>query len=265
MATIIENADKAISDFNSIKTAITEKGVDVTDTDGTDSYGGKVRQVYDKGKADMLSEFWDKWQDYGKRTNYQHGFAGWTADMAYLLKPKYDIKPKRAYMMFATNEALTDLPKWCTDCGIVLDFSQCNHFSFFLYSSTITHIGVFNTKSTTSIGSILSNANALVSVDKIILKTDGSQKSDSQAFNANNLENITFEGVIGNNIWFNTCTKLTTASLLSILTALSKDSTLATGKTITLATAHQAKIEADADCTEQLNADIAAGWTVAYA
>lgn len=264
MATIIENADKAISDFNGIKTAIAEKGVDVADTDGTDSYGGKVRQVYDKGKADAMSDFWDKWQDYGNRTDYQHGFAGWSADMAGFLRPKYDIRPTRAYMMFGTNKALTDLPTWCAECGIELDFSNCTYFTNFINSSVVKHIGVINTNSAKNLHNMFSGSSYIITVDKIILKSDGSQTFESAAFVAKTLENITFEGVIGKNIWFNTCTKLTTASLLSILTALSKDSTLATGKTITLATAHQAKIEADADCTEQLNAAIAAGWTVAY-
>ena len=85
------------------------------------------------------------------------------------------------------------------------------------------------------------------------------------AFQSAPLENIVFEGTIGQNFWFNMCTKLTVASLLSILTALTKDSAKASGKTVTLATAHKAKIEADTACTAQLNAAIAAGWTVAYA
>ena len=264
MATILENADKAISDFNSIKTAITEKGVDVADTDGTNSYGGKVRQVYDKGKADILSEFWDKWQDYGNRTDYQHGFAGWSADMTDFLRPKYDIRPKYAYMMFSSNQALTDLPAWCAECGIELDFGNCTNISYFMYYSNIKHVGIINTTSANNLNTVFAGGSTIVTIDKIILLESGQQMFSTPSFENENLENITFEGTIGNNIWFSACTKLTTASLLSILTALSKDSTLATGKTITLATAHQAKIEADADCAAQLNAAIAAGWTVAY-
>lgn len=223
------------------------------------------QKVYDKGKADMLSDFWDKWQDYGNRTDYDRGFAGWTADMEDFLKPKYDIRPTEAYMMFGNNKALTDLPAWCADCGIELDFGNCINFSYIAHRSDITHIGIINTTGSTKYNSILGWAIKLVTVDRIILKNDGSQKGSSDSFFCPNLENITFEGIIGNNIWFHACTKLTTASMLSILTALSKDSTVATGKTITLATAHKAKIEADADCTAQLSAAIAAGWTVAYA
>lgn len=51
MATIIENADKAISDFNLIKTAIAEKGVDVADTDGRD-ISAWVRKAWEESRKD---------------------------------------------------------------------------------------------------------------------------------------------------------------------------------------------------------------------
>ena len=265
MATLTENINKAIADFNGIKTAITEKGVPVADTDGTETYAAAVKRVYAKGKADELDAFWDAWQDGGNRTDYDHGFAGWTANMAAFLKPKYDIHPTYAYMMFGKNKAITDLVEWCEDCGITLDFSNCTSLSYLLLSSTISRVGVIDAKKVYGLGSFLSGNNYLTTVDKVIMSSDGLQKFNTDSFSALNLENITFDGVIGNNIWFHRCTKLTTASLLSILTALTKDSAKASGKTITLATAHKAKIEADTACTAQLNAAIAAGWTVAYA
>ncbi|MGN1121559.1 MAG: hypothetical protein ACI4RV_04255, partial [Eubacteriales bacterium] len=162
------------------------------------------------------------------------------------------------------NNAITDIPAWCEDCGIELDFSNCTIFTYLMHESGIYHIGTIKTINVKNLYSIFGSANNLMIIDKIILKSDGSQEFNGNSFGAINLESITFEGVIGQNIWFSTCTKLTTTSLLSILTALSKDSALASGKTITLATAHKAKIESDAACTAQLNAAIAAGWTVAY-
>ena len=265
MATLTENINKAIADFNGIKTAITEKGVPVADTDGTETYAAAVKRVYAKGKADELDAFWDAWQDGGERTEYSYAFALWTAEAGNFLKPKYDIIPTDARYMFYKNKAITDLPEWCDECGITLDFGQCTNIAYLLHSSTITHVGVIDSQSITTHSSTFCFANDLVTVNKFLLKSDGSQTFTNQSFFASNLENIVFEGMIGNNIWFNVCTKLTTASLLSILTALTKDSAKASGKTITLATAHKAKIEADTACTAQLNAAIAAGWTVAYA
>lgn len=209
--------------------------------------------------------FWDAWQDYGNRTDYAHGFAGWTADMTAFLKPKYDIRPTYAYMMFGTNKALTDLVTWCEECEIELDFSNCTSLTNFLYSSSVTHIGVVDTRKANNLTMLFGGASNLMTVDKVILKSDGSQDFGTGSFTSSKPENITFEGIIGQNFSVSGSTNLTTASLLSILTALSKDSALATGNTLTLATAHKAKIEADAACTAQLNAAIAAGWTVAYA
>ena len=64
---------------------------------------------------------------------------------------------------------------------------------------------------------------------------------------------------------FNNSSKLSVESLRSILTALSKDSTQASGKTITFNTASKTKIESDSECSTQLASAVAAGWTVAYA
>lgn len=202
-------------------------------------------------------KFWDAYQDYGKRTIYEAGFGGlgWN-DTTF--NPKYPIIPINAYLMFYSS-GITD----CYDILQQIDFSECIELTNVFVQSKIQHIGTVNTTSATRINGTF-GSNNLKTIDKIILKSNGSQTFNSGTFNAKILESVTIEGVIGQNIWFRTCTNLTTASLLSILTALSKDSTLATGKTITLATEHKAKIEADAACTAQLNAAIAAGWTVAY-
>ena len=81
-----------------------------------------------------------------------------------------------------------------------------------------------------------------------------------------NLEEVRFDGVIGQTgLGFNNSAKLSVESLRSILTALSKDSAQASGKTITFNTASKAKIEADYECATQLADAVAAGWTIAYA
>ena len=79
------------------------------------------------------------------------------------------------------------------------------------------------------------------------------------------LEEVRFEGEIGQNgLSFSPCPKLSVESLRSILTALSKDSTYASGKTITFNTASQAIITADATCSQQASLAVAAGWTITY-
>ncbi|MDD4516337.1 hypothetical protein [Massilibacteroides sp.] len=77
------------------------------------------------------------------------------------------------------------------------------------------------------------------------------------------LTNITITGTIScPSVNFQSSTLLTTASLLSILTALNK--TAGSGKSITFSTTHQSKINADSACTAQYNNAITAGWTFAF-
>ena len=79
------------------------------------------------------------------------------------------------------------------------------------------------------------------------------------------LENITITGTIQNTGFdLHWSTKLTIESLTSILTALSKNSSVAAGKSITFPTAAQAKIQANTTAKGQYDAAIAAGWTIAF-
>lgn len=218
-----------------------------------------ITATYNKswGMQTEYDRFWDEYQKNGNLRVYETTFAGsgWN-DTTFT--PKYPIKPSHAYLMFY-NSHITN----CYDILKQIDFSACVNFQGFILQSKIKHLGVINTTNVTGLAEAF-RSDSIKTIDKVILKNDGSQSFFDNSFRSPNLENITFEGTIGNNILFNYCTRLTTASLLSILTALSKDSTIATGKTITLSTVHRSKIEADTECMAQLNAAIAAGWTVAY-
>lgn len=72
----------------------------------------KVDEVYNKGVQDDYDTFWDIFQQYGKRTFYSQGFAGygWTKDN---FKPKYPIvtskAPNRSNGMFMYAENLTEI------------------------------------------------------------------------------------------------------------------------------------------------------------
>ncbi len=229
------------------------------------------QKIYDKGKADGASDsvgdLWEAIQKGGVRTSYSYAFGGWIINMRPFFKPKYDIRPTSAFAMFISSEAIDDLPALCEECGIVFDFSQCTNFGSAFSSCSVTHIGVFDTTSSASIISVFNACGSLHTIDRLILKTDGSQTFNTSAFAAcKNLENLTISGTIGNsNLSFSASTKLTAASLTSILTALSKDSTAASGKSITFATASKAVIEANDAATEQYNSALAAGWTIAFA
>ena len=76
-------------------------------------------------------------------------------------------------------------------------------------------------------------AAAIHTIDKIILKDDGSQTFSSTFLHYKQIENVVFEGVIGTTINFQWSTKLTRDSLISIINALSSDTS---GLTVTFST-----------------------------
>lgn len=212
-------------------------------TGGTDlikpsEFAGKIGVVFTEGykfgkteqeEIDRMS-FWDTFQDSGKRTNYQYAFQrGWNGAT---FKPMYDMKPtgtNGANNMFGGGTSSNlDLRK--SAIGITIDFSGCTSFNnAFSYSPAVVAIGTIDTRNATSLSNLFNTATQLHTVEKLILKDDGSQTTMNMA-NATKLANITVEGVIGDNINFQS-SPLTRASIESIFGCLS---TTATGKTLTL-------------------------------
>jgi len=183
-----------------------------------------VQSVYNAGKAKELCDFWEDLQASGNRVNYDRAFAGWTSQMSGYFTPKYSMTPTNAYMMFANNTALTDLVQKFSELNISFDTSNCTYFSNFLFSSTITHVGIISTLSIASIASAFSHATLLQTIDKLILKQDGTQILNNTFDNCTELTQITIDGTIGQNVNFKWSTKLNAQSINSIITHLSDTS-----------------------------------------
>jgi hypothetical protein len=231
-------------------------------------------EVYKKGKKDEYDKFWDNFQEYGNRTNYTNAFRGGYGFNNQNLYPKYDICPVgSATQMFygwsgySENVRKINFKERMTECGVVLDTSQATNltsaFAYF-YSSELPTIDLTGLKETS--GLIFGdNYYYLKSIEKIII-SETTPISTSWFRSDTGLENLTIEGTIAqNNFNVKDCKKLTVASLLSILTALSKDSSIATGKSITFSTVHKDIIERDAECLEQYNLALNAGWEILFA
>lgn len=211
--------------------------------------------VHEAGKQAEYDRFWDIYQDNGNRTDHWCAFGGkgWTNET---FQPKYDIRPATANYMFYGSR-ITDLKKSLADWGVTLDFSQCTIFTHFMGVSETTTLGVVDTRSADSLASMFSQRCALVTVDKIILREDGSQTGP--AFNAlTALVDIRFEGKIGQSVSFQLSQYLSVDSLQSIVDAL-KDMTGATAQTLTLHASAGARLT-DA----QKSAISAKNWTVVY-
>ena len=218
-------------------------------------------EVYEKGK----DYIWEVVQQGGKRRDY--GYFAYMWDMEYI-HPKYKVVPTEATTgvnTFGKSKIKKIEAKY-------FDFSQKprgtasnqSWYYTFFYAQELEEIEDIGMQADYTYSSTYNGCNKLKTI--AVIRTDADTAWSGAFSHCSSLENIVIEGVIGKN-GFNVkdCKKLTVASLLSILTALSKDSSIASGKSITFSTVHQSVIEGDANCLEQLNLAVAAGWTIAYA
>lgn len=108
-----------------------------------------------------------------------------------------------------------------------------------------TRIGVMDLTSMSNANSIFYGYRLGITIDKVIIKPDGSQTFANAFYDCGALENLTIEGVIGQN-GFNVqwSTKLSHDSLMSILNALADKSTDTSGTQwiVTIGTENLAKL-----------------------
>jgi hypothetical protein len=187
------------------------------------------QKVYSKGKADgksaEWSAFWDAYQENGNRTNYETAFRNW-ADECY--NPKYPI---------------------VTSSGSARANSMLNQ-------STVTDTRVDITINAIGTTHVFYTAQSLKTIRKLIVNKN---VTFTQWFtNAIALENITFEGEIGQNISFSGCNKLTRASLINIIEHLYDYSADSNTYKLTLGTTNLDKLtdSEKAIATQK-------GWTIA--
>lgn len=192
-------------------------------------------RAYEKGYTDGIKAeydtFWDNYQENGERTIYQHAFGGcgWTEET---FKPKYNIIPTNAYMLFYNNDKITDLVCLLKKNKVTLDLSNARSIQYAFGNSSITKIGIVDTTQCVSLQNCFVNSTKLVEIEKIILKDDGSQGYTTPFNGCTSLEKVIFQGTIGqdglNMQW---STKLNKSSITSIINALSETTS---GLSITL-------------------------------
>lgn len=216
--TLADNINRAIADFDSIKNAIENKGVDVG-TAPTSEYADKISQI--ETGDDYYDIFWDAYQNNGERTDYLSGFAGYGwSDITF--RPKYDIKPrgKNGSSIFSRS-LITDLSKILNECGVILDTSECTTFvQMFAGLPNITRIptiSLINATATAVTSTMFYDVPSLTTIEKIISSKE--TVFYPNMFSCKILQNITFEGEIGTSISLKTC-PLTAESAKSVITHL---------------------------------------------
>lgn len=219
-----------------------------------------ANERFEAGKKSEYDRFWDAFQQNGERVQYEYAFYNpvWTDANFY---PKYDMQPTDASFMFYQS-GITDLDGRLKECGVTLDFSNCKKlYMAFYWNRAITTIPTVDTRTSTSAGDLyylFGSDSKLRSIEKIILKDDGSQTFDGTFGSCTALQEVRFEGVIGKKISVSNCSKLSHDSLMSILNALKDYAGSGTTYTCTLDSTNLAKLT---DAEKQIATQ--KGWTLA--
>ena len=202
---------------------------------------------YNKGKAvagggSGDDTFWDTYQNNGERSNYNYAFysAFWDDTN---FKPKHNFRFSTANYVFYQC-GVTDLVAILKREGITMDFSPCTVFSYAFYSSGLVTLPVINTTKASSLPNTFGQSTRLKSIEKLILKSDGSQTFTNTFTGLSSLEHMIVEGTIGKNgVILSSSSKLDKESLLSVLNAL-QDKTGDTSETwkITIGTTNKKKL-----------------------
>ena len=189
-----------------------------------------VGHTYGKveGMQAEYNRFWDAYQQNGARVSYENAFggAGWTDA---LFNPKYDMQPTNAYMMFRSS-GIKDL----SNLSVELDFSKTTNMQYMFQWARVEKIGTFDARGVNNLNNTFTYVVYLHTIEKLILRDDGTNAFTETFTEANALQNITIEGVIGNTLDMRACKKLSQDSIYSIIRALSDT---ASGKSVTFAQA----------------------------
>lgn len=201
-------------------------------------------ESYAAGQKAEYDRFWANFKKgIDDRNTWECAFAGagWNDDTFY---PPFDIVPTGgSSFMFRFFHFNGDLVERLKECGVKLDCSKITDFYYTFYLANFSHIGEIDTRSATRMQSIFGECYNLVTVDKLILRDDGSQQFISPFGYDANLKNLTIEGVIGQNGFsVGDCNKLTHDSLMNIIYALKDYAGTGTTYTVTLGATNLAKL-----------------------
>lgn len=226
---------------------------------GLDAMAAAVDDVYKAGAKSEWDKFWDIFQQNGEKANYNYAFyhLGWTDA---IFRPKYDIRPTAGMSQTFASTGIADISGCLKKAGVVLDTSLVTSLSYTFNSDKIETLPVISAVSASALSYTFYNAANLHTIEKLILKDDGSQTFSNAFGMMSSLENIVIEGCIGNNVSFAQSTKLTHDSIMSIFNAL-KDYSADTSGTVyrvTLSSASKNKLS-DTDKAVATQK----GWTIA--
>ena len=202
------------------------------------SEGGDTETAYNNGFEDgkqaEYDAFWDNAQDYGNRKRYYYAFGYLFNENNFY--PKYTLENLADVgYMFRYMQFRGDLAQRLDDLGIKFSFVSNSPSQVFRDMPYVTRLFTIDCTKATTVSSLnywFTGDSSLQTIDKIILNNKNNKMPEFvETFGGCvALQNITFEGVIGNNIDFASCVKLSKESIENIIGCLSDT---VSGKTVT--------------------------------
>lgn len=211
-----------------------------------------VSEVYDKGRTDEWSDFWDKYQEKGTKSQYLYSFAGhsWTDET---FKPKHNISPSYSCQYMFTYSRITDLAGILKRQNVTLNLSRANSVaSAFQYCDKLTNLPEINLSGITSAGNanmLFDSATSLETIEKLVFSNTSGINYAYAFKSCTKLKNVVFEGRVTRSIDLHWSSSLSVESMKSLIACLEDYSTASTGVyTVTF----------NDDCWEALEADSSA-------
>lgn len=187
--------------------------------------GAETNEAFEEGKKAEYDEFWDSYQDYNRAGDCDSRFSGrgWN-DITF--KPKYDIpynpKWQTSFSKMFANCDITDLAKILEESKVKLDWENVSRADqMFYWANRMTAVPEIDVSNIENCYAMFSTATSLVTIEK--LKVSAKTNLNNAFYDCQSLENIEVEGELA---YFQTnfeqSTKLSKASIISIIEALSK-------------------------------------------
>lgn len=178
--------------------------------------------VYEKGRQDEWSDFWDAVQDNGNKTNYSHAFysgtySGHKTWNSETFKPKYDMRVTNSSRMFLGVTGF-NLAERLIEQGVILDTSKSTDISFMFQNAnlgTIPSIDGSSAKGSNAYSGVFAYMGDTHTIQEFIV-ADNDIPFTNTFVGSGKLQNITFGGVIAQDISFADSPLLSDASLENI-------------------------------------------------
>ena len=187
----------------------------------------KINEVYEAGQSKGTDEFWDLFQNYGKRKSYESAFYETAFEY---IRPKYKVIPMSGptycAKTFYNNDNLKKLEKEFFDFSLMPLGTYSGTGFYWTFGSCgaleeIEDIGLENQKYWQSTFIWCSNLRKIARI-----RFRGDELFDQTFHYCSSLEEVNFEGVIGTNgLNFQWSKKLSKASWKSIINCLSSTTT----------------------------------------